>query len=352
MHRLDFRLSMMESRVTIAAALSRLDASRADRPYPEEPPRQPLYPAERLQQHLLEIESVIKNLKNCTKRYEPCLTRLYQCWEANDWEACQRLIQDVRREAREPDEQAARTLITSLELPAKWAWLIKRLVPIVADVQRWRNSFVKDRLYLESRYYCSMAKYQSFEERKLHEAMTDARELHARLLVGAASPGIERARREELRKLLICLEADAAVRIVINDETDSDRSGVKSYAKARLYEIVQDIEPTLHAFTAHESGDVAAAAYSTLGLLQRYKQRPNTWLLGTDSRIELDEVSCFEKSLKLRSSANTYTFLAESLEQSTHHQEACRLLAQALQRCPQHALALALQQKWCAPDHP
>jgi len=85
-----------------------------------------------------------------------------------------------------------------------------------------------NRLYLESRYYCSMAKYQRFEERKHYGAMLDAPALHARLLVGAGSPGIERARREELRKLLICLEADAAIRIVVDDETDSGLSGVRS----------------------------------------------------------------------------------------------------------------------------
>ena len=112
-----------------------------------------------------------------------------------------------------------------------------------------------------------MAKYQRFEERKLHGAMLDARALHARLLVGAGSPGIERARREELRKLLICLETDAAIRIVVDDETDSGLSGVKSDVRACLSGIVKDIEPKLKAFAEHDSGDVAAAAYSMPGVL-------------------------------------------------------------------------------------
>jgi hypothetical protein len=256
--------------------------------------------AEQRLEQLLEIES----LKESTVLFREEFERLYERWQAEDWEACRRILRDIYHETQGPDKEAARRLVASVELPYRHSWLVKRVWSFLPAVQRWRNTFVKDRLYLESRYYLNLAKFQTFTSDKLQEAMEDARDLHVKLLPAAEPSSHEQMRRDELRRLCLCLEVDAGVRILLSSGEGGDVAREIEIWR-RLNKLIEEEGAKLKAFRVDESRAVAAAAYCTLGLLQRYQRDSTSWHLKSTPHIEEDEIECFEKSLKLRSTANT-----------------------------------------------
>lgn len=302
------------------------------------------YTDKEIQEQLAEIAA----LRDDFPLYEETFNKLHQQWAARDRNSCQQIIRDLRRKTTNPDDFEVHRLLASMEPARRFGWLINRLFPVFREVQRWRETFVRDRLYIESRYYLNLARYQSFDFEKVREAMEDARELHEKLLSVHSPANLEQARREELRKLSTCLEADAAARMVLDKRRGVD-SLEKSIAASRLRDVIKKVEPELKKLLSDDSPDVSAAAYATLSLLQRAKRKDETLHFSKKSDAKVDELDYLRKSLKLKSSATVLVLMAEVLEEEGRSEDARTMLAHALKRCPHHALALRLQREWSPP---
>jgi hypothetical protein len=136
----------------------------------------------------------------------------------------------------------------------------------------------------------------------------------------------------ELRRLVQCLEADAAIRLA---STDSDH---RYAARARLSDLERTEKPQeplssdllrLSAKTNFDAS-VRAAAFDTLGLLERHKRQHGEFTTTLEGPDEDRELRYFYQAHDLLRSADTCFYLAESLLERDRKAEASLYLTAPL----------------------
>ena len=156
---------------------------------------------------------------------------------------------------------------------------------------------------------------------------------------------IEEARIEELHILSLCLETNVAIRLVLDSANQSDGTILAEIVLARA----ENIELRLNELSNHKSRTIRASVFTTLGLLQwwNYLSSQETDSSSKDESNDFvsNAISFYEKSLKQRPSASTYTYLAEALMDQKKQDSANLMLSQALKLSQQHPLAIKLRER-------
>jgi hypothetical protein len=273
------------------------------------------------------------------------LDEFRMCWEAEDWDRCQKLLRDLRDYTREPDDSEATTQLKTGSGPAKFRrlreWSVRKFFPAFALLDPWRDTF-RNGFFLESEYYLALSRYRTFTGGGIRAAMKQAEELHTRILGGAVPTGIDRGRYAELRVLAQCLEVDAVLRILLGDESDLVIKDSTLEAEVRWDALRQEVLPMLRRIVkdANYTPGLRAEVSCTLGLIERYTRKP----IRIDKAAKLmAEFDCYREALKLERSADACFYLAEALLEAGRAAEASAHLDEALRQCPRHAGALDLR---------
>lgn len=270
------------------------------------------------------------------------LEQLEIYWKAEDWEHCKKLLKKIRDEIREPSEYEAETLLLrALRLPKRTGWLIRFFLPDYVLLDRWRTPFQRA-FFLESEYYYELAKYRTFERKELIEASKRARTLHDQHLIGPTPTDMDVRRHVELRLLARCLEADSAVRVELDEEEYPPSWGIKLRVPILATELHEDLIKT--ATDSDMDPIVRAAAYTSLGLLERYQRAKRSPLLKIDYPIET-ELNYYRQALELRRDPDTCYAMAESLLELGQQDDAQHFIEEALRLSPGHVGALTLSKK-------
>ena len=272
----------------------------------------------------------------------PGLNKLEELWKSGDWEACTKQLKELRAWTRPPsDSEAGSMLLRALNLPKSSAWLIRFFLPAFTLLDQWRSTF-RHAFFLEAEFYAAVANYRLFNRSGMTQAMKAARALYERFLVGPAPDDMNKEHYRDLQVLVRCLEADAAARLMIDKTPDPGHDSFE--AERRLRELEKNLTKDLLRITntPTRKSDLRSAAFNTLGLLERRKER------GT---IET-ALRYFFKALETKPTPDTCFYIAEILIERNRTAEASRYLKNALRLCPEHAGALALPAKTAHPDQP
>jgi hypothetical protein len=266
-------------------------------------------------------------------------------WEAEDWEHCKKILENIRDEIRRPSEYEAETLLLrALRLPKRTGWLIRFFLPDYSLLDRWRTPFQRA-FFLESEYYYELAKYRTFERKEWIEASKRAFTLHDQHLSGPTPTDMDARRHIELRLLARCLEADSAVRAELDLDEGEFPSTREIAIRFRASILARELHEDLikNATDSDMDSIVRAAAYTSLGLLERY-QRAKQRLLSIDHPIE-KELSYYRQALELRRDPDTCFAMAECLLDLGQQVDAQHFIEEALRLSPGHVGALTLSKK-------
>lgn len=269
------------------------------------------------------------------------LDQLEIYWEAEDWEHCKEILKKIRDEIRKPSEyEAEALLLRALNLPKRTGWLIRFFLPDYALLDRWRSPFQKA-FFLESEYYYQLAKYRTFDRTEFIETRERAFILHDQHLAGPTPPDMDARRHNELRLLARCLESDSAVRVELDGAEEDKAWEVKS----RLHDLPEELSPDFINTVRDLDMDpvVRAAAYTSLGLLERYKREEMSFRK-EDHPIE-KEFGYYRQALELNRDPDTCFALAECLLELGQKVDAERFIEEALRLSPGHVGALTMSKK-------
>ena len=289
------------------------------------------------------------------------LKELVERWEAHDWKRCESLLNDLLSFTQTPSDYLARQQIKegmpekTIEEQGRYgAWrrrLGERLatrfhIPDLRAIEDWQKSL--EGFYVESEYYLALCEFRAFTNEGIGAALERAMELNDRLQ-RAVPRGASRRRYAELRLLLDCLEADSALRTILQNNSNNPHNVTASIRWRKSGPRTSRTVRRASRKSAY-SDEIRATLHRTLALIARYGRKS----IMAEEKSDLDaELAAYAASLRAKVTPDTCFCLAETYLETTRPEEiyqqparaaeAARYLDEAIRLCPRHAGAIALQ---------
>jgi tetratricopeptide (TPR) repeat protein len=292
----------------------------------------PMTPSELIPDASEFIANLLQNSNAARMYFEPHLNDVKLRINERKWEDAGEIVLRLRKMTRSRSQFEFASMLTKPETETWNAWMASLFVPAIGKV-RERRKQLREPLYVETVYYLAYSYLIRFDVDGLKMAQERAKKLREERL----------APNQSLSLLTACLEVEAYVQLLEQDKHAS--SGILS----PILEWTQKIEKATKMVA--QEGEVRAAAYAALGMIQRYerlrqaereRRPPFRFDSSSKERYLYQETAHYRKALECKESATTHCYMAQSLIEQERKENAAQHVRRALLIAPDHVLAKRL----------